>query len=434
MDGFDQNGSGPERPATNEDGDDIDELNEEDIVQIVPLEDFLAADGRILEESADNDDDDDDDEIEDGDMDHDGEEGEEGPSDEVDDAMLTLRGHSKDVFSVHAVDGLLASGGEDDHALLWSLSDNPPAEPQLVVEGHSDSVTFVRFNSKGTLLASGDMSGKIIITNVAKKERVAEYEDMTDLEWLQWHHGADILFAGGGDSMVWMWLIANGQSKVFAGAGPGCTTGCLLPDGKRLLTGYEDGSVRIWTLKDGTHSGLSGAQGHVGPVVSLDAHPTLAIGASGGQDGSVAIFQTDSGKITSVLRLGPRVSKPQSEEEEEEVVSTEHSVEALAFAPTLPWLVTGTNSGSLILWDLNTGAARQNLQHPNGVVKCLWTDTHTLLSVGLDGVSRLWDARDGHVIHEWHGAGQEIFDVTFNPTKNLIATGSRGGNIRIFQP
>ena len=60
-------------------------------------------------------------------------------------------------IDVWSASGLVVTGGEDDKAYLWSL------DGTLVHElgGHKDSVTAVRFNSNGKLVAAGAMDGNI---------------------------------------------------------------------------------------------------------------------------------------------------------------------------------------------------------------------------------------------------------------------------------
>ncbi|KAK6049032.1 WD domain, G-beta repeat protein, partial [Cooperia oncophora] len=148
----------------------------------------------------------------------------------VDDSSCALQAHAQDCFSIAVVaERWLASGGEDDVAFLWDqqVSDS---DPVTKIE-HDDSVTHVAFNNSQTLLATADMSGKIIITQLSDLSTRAKLSDCNDMEWTCWHNTSDILFAGDKDGIV------------YSGNGSSCTYGQLLPDGKRLLAGYADGAV-----------------------------------------------------------------------------------------------------------------------------------------------------------------------------------------------
>lgn len=151
----------------------------------------------------------------------------------------------------------------------------------------------VAFNASNTLLATGDMSGKIIVTDVATLSTRAEVNDCNDLEWMTWHPKSDIIFAGDKDGMVWMWLIGpkgvvqskvgvflcyfmfSSFFKIFAAGGSPCSVAHLLADGFRLLAGYADGIVRFWKLKDQTssqltfNSAITAVQHHLKDTVAL---------------------------------------------------------------------------------------------------------------------------------------------------------------------
>uniref|UniRef100_A0A1I7ZUW1 WD_REPEATS_REGION domain-containing protein n=1 Tax=Steinernema glaseri TaxID=37863 RepID=A0A1I7ZUW1_9BILA len=411
--------------------------DQDEIIAVVPLDDVL--DGRVnirdlVAGAGPSQDSDDGGEMSDQEID---EEDIEPPSD---DAVLKLEGlHLKDVFSLDAFGcKWLASGSEDDTALLLDMQGDMNT-PVLKITEHNDSVAYVRFNAKGTLLATGDMSGKIIITALGDLSRRCVIDDCADLEWLTWHTSKDILFAGGADGMVWMWLISGdgvAQSKVFAsGAGVACTVGVVLPDEKRLLTGYADGSVRIWNLRDGTDICTQVPS----PCTSADVHNSLALGVVGCQSGIAVMLNTDNGKIIRVLQPQKTGGDEKKDEEADEDMEVNNSVETVRLCQDHPWVAVGTNSGLLSIFDINTGIERHKCDHEGfTVVKCLFRKTADggvhILSSCLDGAIRIWDARDGEPVKVLSGAGAEIFDVITveHEASVKVVTACEGGVIRVF--
>ncbi|CAD6199912.1 unnamed protein product [Caenorhabditis auriculariae] len=199
----------------------------------------------------------------------------------VDDSILSLQAHSQDCFAIAmTAERWLATGGEDDVAFIFDR-DISDSDPVLKIE-HKDSVTCVMYNNSGTLLATGDMSGRIVVTELSTLKPRAEIDECSDLEWMLWHATADILFAGDKDGILWMWLIGNkgiAQSKVYPGSGGACTAGCLLPDGKRLLAGYSDGSLKLWNLREET----STSKNFYSPITTIDHHVSQPIAVIGTQ-------------------------------------------------------------------------------------------------------------------------------------------------------
>lgn len=358
-----------------------------------------------------------------------------GACDVIDDSSCTLHAHEQDCFSLAVVaERWLASGGEDDVAYLWDsqVSDIAP----VLRIGHEDSVTHVAFNNAHSLLATGDMSGKIIITQLSDLNTRAKLNDCNDLEWMCWHTTSDILFAGDKDGMVWMWLIGSGgiaQSKVYSGNGSPCTTGDLLPDGKRLLAGYADGAVRLWYLKDGTFSlvTLSAA------ITASHHHVSQPIGAVGTENGSVHLLNTSHADKLTVMMEFPALSEASDADKVAEQV-LEASVECVQFAPFNSWLAVGRSDGTLCIYETASNTPRSTYTSPSSqaMIRALWSMEGSIpfLCVGsVDGMVRIIDARDGSLYKEFGNGPDEVLDMVLlgsNPLR-LMTAGS-GGAIRTF--
>lgn len=85
---------------------------------------------------------------------------------------------------------------------------------------------------------------------------------------------------------------------MFAGgAGIACTTGRLLSDGKRLLAGYSDGSIRIWSLKDSTSLSVNIHS----PCICADVHNSSSLAVVGVEHGTCALINTDTAKVLKIL-------------------------------------------------------------------------------------------------------------------------------------
>jgi angio-associated migratory cell protein len=148
------------------------------------------------------------------------------------------------------------SGGEDDTAYVWKVENG-----EVVFEcgNHRDSVTHAQFSHDGVYVATADMAGFIQVWKMATKAVVWSFE-MGDLsvcvystyilvklfhtnlilfQWLDWHSGSHVLFAGALDGATWMWKIPSGDCKTFPGYGERNECGKLLPDGKYPLNQYK---------------------------------------------------------------------------------------------------------------------------------------------------------------------------------------------------
>ncbi|XP_023804989.1 angio-associated migratory cell protein [Oryzias latipes] len=346
---------------------------------------------------------------------------------EQDDSELTFSKHTGSVFCVSldpVTNSLAVTGGEDDKAYVWRVSDG---EVLLECSGHKDSVTCAMFSHDSSLVASGDMSGLIKVWRVETKEEVWSFE-VGDLEWLDWHPAAPVLMAGTNDGSVWMWKVPAGDCKTFQSPACQATCGRILPDGKRAAVGYEDGTVRVWDLKHGNAIHVvKGQDGHQGALTCLACNKDGSLLLTGSVDGSAKLISSSTGKVVGTFSVeGGKATGSRDEEES-------NSVEAVGFCSILPLIAVAFLDGTLAIFDLSTHVLRHKCLHQAGIVHLQWEESSSVVSTcSLDGALRLWDARSGGLLSEYRGHGAEILDFTVNREASLAVTASGDNRAKVF--
>lgn len=139
-----------------------------------------------------------------------------------DHAAFVFSKHVGSVFccDIHPDGKLAVTGGEDDRAYVWSVSDG-----QLFMDcvGHKDSVIFVGFSYDGAYLATADMSGVIKVwkCNTEENQRqpwtVAFEYEADDLTWGFWHDKARVLVFGTVSGDIYVFKVPSGETKVLQG-------------------------------------------------------------------------------------------------------------------------------------------------------------------------------------------------------------------------
>ncbi|XP_022655869.1 angio-associated migratory cell protein-like isoform X2 [Varroa destructor] len=310
------------------------------------------------------------------------------------DALLFFRGHTDLVFNVElSPSGRFAvSGGKDDRGWLWKAEDGSPI---LELTGFKDSVPYVGFSHDEKFVMAADMAGNINVWEVSTKEIVFSTE-VGDITWTEWHTSSAILFAGTQDGSISMWLIPSGNMKLLNSFGETTTSVKLLPDGRHLLAGYGDGSVRLWDLK--TCQIITTIwKLHQGEVLSIDVNSS-GIVASGGADGlKFASLATAFSKGTQI------------------------------------YLAAGSLDGILLIWDVSAGRQRHRIQFGSrsGICRLLWAGPNHVVAASLDGKIREVDARSGEVIKEWEGHTSSILGLSVRGEK--LATAAEDRTVGIFQ-
>ncbi|CAB3982383.1 Angio-associated migratory cell [Paramuricea clavata] len=338
---------------------------------------------------------------------------------ERDDSDLTFSQHTASVFCVSMDPSScshVVSGGEDDKAFVWKLSDG---KVQFTCDGHKDSVTYAEFSYDSKYVATADMSGLIKVWLLDSGDEVWSFET-SDIEWLEWHHSAHVLFAGTADGEFWMWKIPDGACKTYQSHGPKTTCSRLLKDGKRICVGYGDGSLKLWDLKAGNHDfHVTGGYAHDQSVTCLDINEDSTVLASGSEEGVLKLTHIGNGKVLGSMEAA--LSK-----EDGDV-----SIEAVRFCSKQPIVATASLSGNLGIWDVTSQRLRHQCQHPAGVTQLHWEDS-LVYTACLDGILRLWDARSGSCEREWHGHTAPILDMAVSRDSSVVVTSSDDATVKRY--
>ncbi|XP_059823503.1 angio-associated migratory cell protein [Hypanus sabinus] len=350
-----------------------------------------------------------------------------------DDSDLTFTRHTKAVFCLSLdpkTNTLAVSGGEDDMAYVWRVSDG---EVLLVCTGHNDSVISASFSYDSALLVTGDMSGLIKVWKVDTKEEIWSFE-VGDLQWVAWHPCAHVLLAGTDEGSCWLWKIPSGECKTLPGTGCQATCGKILADGKRAVVGYEDGTVKVWDLKQGTPLHVfKGQDSHQGPLTCIAANDGGSLVLTGSVDCTARLLNPITGKVVGVFSVPNSASDHVEKEQMDEAEPTSNSVESVGFCNVLPLIAVGYLDGTIGIWDVPSQTLRHKWQLQAGIVQLLWEEHSPIIYTGsLDGAVRIWDARSGRMENECCGHAAEILDFVVNKEASVVVSASGDRTAKVF--
>src|SRR6266545_2239640 len=363
----------------------------------------------------------------------------------------SLRGYTDRVTSLVTVpipDGrtLLASGGADGVMRLWDpvaaipLGEFPHAVGYL-------AVAAVPMPDGRTLLAAGGDAGTVRlwdpVAGVQVGKPLRESVRVRGLAGIPLPDGYSLLATGGADGKVRLWEPTDhsagqwrrrrrGAGRVLAGHTSGAVLTTLpLPDGTlALVSGGEDGTVRVWNPATGTTIGeplMTNAAG-VASVAAVPLPDGRTLLATGGWGGTVRLWDFTT-----------RSRRPLEGHEGKVCMA------AVPLPDRRVLLATGGADGTVRLWDTDDSDPIGALLS-SGTIVPIWTvatvsvpDGRTLLATGgWDGTVRLWDPATGtQVVDPLSGHAGPVASVAAVPLPDgrvLLASGSRDETLRLWDP
>jgi WD40 repeat protein len=217
------------------------------------------------------------------------------------------------------------------------------------------------------------------------------------------------LATGGEDKTVRIWDTAAGREITCLRGHTGAVLGVAWsPDGARLATASVDGTARIWHVASGSE--LRQLCGPGAPVLAVAWQPDGARLATAGHDLRVRVWEADTGREV----IGPQLGGSWGL--------------AVAWSPDGKKLAFGSWNPVARVIDSKTGAELASLRgHTNGVFGLSWSSVgNRLATASYDGTVRVWDPNTGKEMAVLQEAAAPLFAVCWSPDGTQLAAG--GGN------
>ena len=189
---------------------------------------------------------------------------------------------------------------------------------------------------------------------------------------------------------------------------------CFSPDGRTLISGGLDDTVRLWDI---TTAALEHTfTGHTDKVWSVCFSPDGRTLASGSADKTIRLWDVATGKLKQTL--------------------TGHTdwVNSIHFSPNGHTIASGSADKTIRLWDVNTGTLKQTLKgHTGQVLSVAFSPNgHTIASGSGDKAVRLWNIVTGRYKKIFTEHTDGVFSVCFSPDGRTLASGSLSSTIHLW--
>ncbi|EGD81111.1 WD-40 repeat protein [Salpingoeca rosetta] len=177
-------------------------------------------------------------------------------------------------------------------------------------------------------------------------------------------------------------------------------------DGKRLVSGSWDKTVRVWDASTGQE--LARCIGHTDWVTSVVFTPDNKHIMSVSDDKTVRTWDSDTTDELILRRM-----------------QTEELGQRAAVSANGKYVRTG-------IWAERFRAGNHNTPNSSATSASVSPDGQRIVSGCADNTVRVWDAHTGHKLAQWNGHTASISSVAFSDDGKLIASGSQDMTVRIW--
>jgi WD40 repeat protein/serine/threonine protein kinase len=226
------------------------------------------------------------------------------------------------------------------------------------------------------------------------------------------------LVSGSEDRSLRLWDVSRAScSATFEGAIDRVTSVSFGFDGRWVLFGCRDGSVRVWDIERGEC--IACFTGHTYYVTSVSFSPDGKYAASGSVDTSVRLWRVKGG-----LRTGCRAT----------LTGHGRDIISVSFSPDGKWLASGSLDRTVRLWDLSQRTCVAILKgHTGGITSVSYSpDGKWLASGSEDETIKFWDVEQHTCVASFNAHTAGVKAVAFSTDGRWVVSGGEDKTVRLW--
>lgn len=327
---------------------------------------------------------------------------------------LTLKGHTDAINSVAIGGNRIVSGGDDKTVKVWNAT---TGELERTLEGHVDQINSVAID--GNRIVSGSHDRSIRVWNASTGELEQTLWGHDDPIWKVFIEGNHIVSGSEGTVKVWN-AITGALERTFGIPGLSAFQG-------NLIVSTSGNEVKVWNATTGAL--LRTWEGHRQPFLVV----SVAIGGdrlvSGSDDKSIRVWDISDLLVEAPEREAAQELPPPLQR----FVGTleGHTGQVNSVAIDGNRIVSGSDDGTVRLWNTTTGALEQTLDeaHDNSIVMSVAIGGNRIVSGGQDETVKVWNATTG-ALERTLDHGDIVLSVAIDG--NQIVSGSQDATVSVW--
>jgi len=320
-------------------------------------------------------------------------------------------------LAVNAEGSKFASGGLDGSVTLWEIDiDKFTFTKVATCKKHGEQVSALKFTKNGSNIVSGSADQTIKVWDLSLKKELREKKHPGIISSLDISPDDLTIITGTKFSGLYAWEFSTlKELKSFQGH-EGEVTVVRITTSNKVVSGCQDGTIKIWDLKAGTL--IRSLNLHEKAVLSLELDTDHSKIISGSEDLSLRIWDIETGNQTGISTgfieglstmtidlFGNRIISNGIGENNLKIVEFNQiktikilgdyikPLSTITLSLDEKFFATGDEAGMIRIWNV---AEYKNIfevkAHVGKILKLKFTnDSKKLISCGKDNTVRIWN-------------------------------------------
>jgi WD40 repeat protein len=237
------------------------------------------------------------------------------------------------------------------------------------------------YSADGTMVAAASEQGELSVWDVASgKALLRRREKSRGIRSVSFSPDGKLLVWGdGADTICWWDLVRNRELRRVKSFKAGVRSFAFSPDGETPASGEYDGTIRVWDVRSGK------------PRYCTKNEPFMV---------SAVTFSPDGKDLLAVI--GGTIRRWEATTGTERQAPEGHSgvVSALAFSPDGKVVASGGQEGTIRLWETATGRVLRRFPHDKELDALAFSSDGRVLAAAYGDVISLWETAAGKALHQ----------------------------------
>ncbi len=202
--------------------------------------------------------------------------------------------------------------------------------------------------------------------------------------------------------------------RTLSGHAGGVISVAITPDGKQVISGSSDGTLKVWDIASGKE--LRTLTGYSSNIRSVAITPDGKQAISASDDKTLKVWDIASGKELRTLR------------------GHASSVWSVAITPDGKQVISGSYDKTLKVWDIASGKELYTLRGHANLVRsvAITPDGKQAISASDDKTLKVWDIASGKELRTLKGHSSNVQSVAITPDGKRVISSSGDKTLKVW--